>query len=95
MIIYNIYSGTGLALIAIFDDAAEADQQSIKVRKSVVADAEETEANTQRRDISLHRDVLLGEQISGEYLVLTVAQSEPESEAEKKRDVIWFAIPLE
>lgn len=92
----SISAGSGLALIASFDDAAEADHRSIKVRKSVVADAEETEANTQRRDISLHRDVLLGEQISGEYLVLTVAQSEPEPEAaEKKRDVIWFAIPLE
>lgn len=78
------------------EEASAVSAWSLKVRKSVVADAEENAANTQRRNAVLHRDVLLGEAVSGDYLVLAVAHSDSEAEAaEKKRDVIWFAIPLE
>lgn len=82
----------------IAEEATAASSWTVKVRKSVVADAEETAANTQRRNVVLHRDVLLGETANGDYLVLAVAHSDSESQAdgtEKKRDVIWFAIPLE
>lgn len=80
------------------EDSSAVSSWSLKVRKSVVADTEETAANTQRRNVALHRDVLLGETANGDYLVLAVAHSDSESQAdgtEKKRDVIWFAIPLE
>jgi hypothetical protein len=92
----SLTAGTGLALVATLEGDREANTWTIKARKSIVKEAEETAANTQVRDAVLHRDVLLGEDVSGDHLVLTTTESQTDSEsANSKRDVIWFAIPIE
>jgi|GEM_PF-2182897 len=49
---------------------------SLKIRKSIVADTTETPENTLQRTAILQRDVLLGESIEGEYLILCIAKSD-------------------
>lgn len=92
----TLTAGTGLALVATLDGDREANTWNIKARKSIVKETEESTANTQVRKAVLHREVLLGEEVTGDYLILTTTESQTDSEsADSKRDVIWLALPIE
>lgn len=92
----TLTAGTGLALVATLEGDREANSWTIKARKSIIKETEETAANTQVREAVLNHDVLLGEDVSGDYLVLTTTESQADSEStDSKRDVIWFAMPIE
>lgn len=71
---------------------------TLKIRKSLIASSESNEnaADVKTRSAVLRNDVLLGEQVAGEYLVLISMESATNPSVEKSApDIVWFAIPIE
>ena len=71
---------------------------TLKIRKSLIAPSETTEnvAEVKTRSAVLRNDVLLGDQVAGEYLILISIESATNPSAEKSTpDIVWFAIPIE